>query len=83
MIVLSRPKKSVDVDPRRAKALDKALVMSRLLEKDYFDDVVKAVDEGKKADFVDICKRAELPNDLVDVLWSYAQTGRETYIGVW
>ncbi len=85
MLPKSKKKKSasVEMDPRRARALDQALMMSRLLESDYFAEAMKAVDDGSKEKFVSVCKKAKIPDPLPAALWAYAQSSGDDYLGLW
>ena len=63
------PAPRAQVDPRRAQALDCALVASRLLDEKYFADVSDALKNNKPEVFRKICMTAEIPEDMIEPIW--------------
>jgi hypothetical protein len=60
------------VDSTRAIYLDYALISSRLLDEKYFDAVAEAVKKKNPEAFGDICRKAEIPENMIHGLWNAA-----------
>ena len=67
------PKQDADEKLRlkRLNYLDSALIATRLLDEEHFEDVAKALkkrDKGADA-FKKVCKKAGIPEGMVDTIW--------------
>ncbi len=60
----------VEIDPKRAAALDMAFMASRLLDEKYFDNCAKAVKSNDKTLFMQLCTQAQIPSDAAENIWS-------------
>jgi hypothetical protein len=61
----------------RGKAMDRAFLMSKLFRKEYFDDIVAAINSNDKEvgmkSFSIACKRADLTDKQIVWLWNYLE----------
>jgi hypothetical protein len=62
---------SGNLDPQRAQALDRALIMSRLLDRRYFPRVSEAIKKGKEGEtlFKEACNEAKIPPEMIGAIW--------------
>ncbi len=57
--------------PSRIEALESAHTASRLLDEQYYADFAKAVTTKNQKLFEDTCKKAGIPDDLAQRIWTY------------
>jgi hypothetical protein len=62
---------SGDLELQRAQALDRAFVMSRLLDQRYFPAVSEAIKKGREGEplFKEVCEKAGIPNEMIIPIW--------------
>jgi transcription initiation factor IIF auxiliary subunit len=53
----------------RAQAMDRALMLHRLVDEKYFSDIVKAINSKDQKLFEETCKKAEIPDVTIKDLW--------------
>jgi len=58
------------VSQERAQALNWALIASRLLEEDFFDDMLNSVNKADQTQFEAICKKAKISPMVTWQLWT-------------
>ena len=59
-----------DYEKLRVNALDRAQIAGQLVKKEYFTDLVKAVRGKKKTDFDAVCRKAGIPAEMTDRMWT-------------
>ena len=69
MVKSEKDQSPVAMPEARIRAMDLALVSTRLLDKRYFEDFAKAVESRNKDDFDVVCKKANVPEQDMDIIW--------------
>ena len=69
MVKSEKNQSPVVMSEARLKAMDLALVSTRLLDKRYFEDFAKAVESNNKEDFDAVCKKANVPERDGEIIW--------------
>ena len=64
-----------NIDEKRAIALDRAFIASRLLDEKYFPRVMNALNKAEKGEaiFKAICNDAGIPKEMQEPLWDGLQ----------
>jgi hypothetical protein len=62
---------SGNLDLQRAQALDRAFIMSRLLDQRYFPAVSEAIKKGREGEplFKEVCEKAGIPHEMIIPIW--------------
>ena len=58
------------ISQERAQALERALIASRLLEEEFFEDISNSVKNNDKALFEATCKKAKISPEMIEQLWN-------------